>query len=1116
MKGNNCNPGQEHGNWNGYSSSSKHRSSTSDSSGDCIPTERISSSETCGEVDRDTPQHLEPFQPTSYLERQVEKLGLDDEHEAMGLVTDQLRERHKRAERKREEHVKRIVDSNAEKVKRVGNINASVKDKEEKKKNSIRSRHVRKLDMAQRRRRRSLDTIIRSRKRYHREVERKRNDSVDLSLSLSAKSLSSLECKLSMADRRRQEMKAARKRRSQECHNGAKAQFAANDRASFMGLCDTIANGGGDHDVGCLSCRFHDGNSFDSMHKRSKSVSIVLSRLKTKARATRTSALTKRLWGARVIQEWWRCMVDGVAYEGINDQLDMESSLPFSFPGCCSSMSSVSSNISLKSLYSLGETEDSSKETADSSVDTLQSFGMSLPSLEGGQMNKYYSEDIAARTIQRFFRQCRHYLKVVCGLVNNVPSIKYVCGKIREMETASFDEGMEIMKDKDLIKHMENTLRALRMGREVRHIPSGVRSSRAFMCSMLINSYPTSSLDDNGAMSSGHSTNNKDLELKKEKLVESSGEVILGLFFLEGAVNKAVKMRKNDYDDDDDAKRDVGRRGVTASATRLILNASKKVTATRLIFCKRLDSWKRLDGIRLTDEMTSACVDILLMQLRAERDLRVAAARLGLEDAMIDENNLEDAPLLNVGFRQIKEGTQRQLGRMFAALVHLVGREEARLRMVQATEAAFRRLQIDDIESDGGGDPDGNLVTSRNRNGTPESRGTMTDMSVGSNFYDTEDDDVDGSERKAGVTHALTAGDILSNEWLVHEVLVSEKAVTVNLEQAEEKGLLEHSSGSLVMDDSFWEQAAEAFKAHDYAPLIMLISDLRVKIIGLTPKRNDLAIETCDAMDVDLLKQMNDHGALGVNTFFKVIRFAGERVLELEAPIRNRETSAKLEALSEAQSSITIGMRVLDIDLVREYFTFLFNKLGEIHVDILNAHLQFIVPFLKQHGVEYEKDRFLERLDSNEINLDVTYSWLHQAIRSLRDKSSYLSEERDDPNKVKEAEDAQRILDGVEAEQGDAYLKVVRMAVVDYLLEPMVYMNRDSPVTRDGNKGKLSPITVSSSSKGEQLSCSKRKRMEEFIKADKCHHPDGGILIPETFRLDRYVTLEFMPLTCYI
>ncbi|CAM9402474.1 unnamed protein product, partial [Ectocarpus sp. 6 AP-2014] len=137
-------------------------------------------------------------------------------------------------------------------------------------------------------------------------------------------------------------------------------------------------------------------------------------------------------------------------------------------------------------------------------------------------------------------------------------------------------------------------------------------------------------------------------------------------------------------------------------------------------------------------------------------------------------------------------------------------------------------------------------------------------------------------------------------------------------------------------------------------------------------------------MDVELLEQMMDYGAFDVGCFFRMVAFAGERVLELEAPIRNDDTKATLAGWGRTQDEVEGGRRHLEPAMVRECFEYLFSKTDEIHVDILNAHLQFVTPFLKQHGVEYERDRFTEKLDVGETSLDMTHLWLHRAIRQLR------------------------------------------------------------------------------------------------------------------------------------
>ncbi|CAN0488162.1 unnamed protein product, partial [Hapterophycus canaliculatus] len=64
--------------------------------------------------------------------------------------------------------------------------------------------------------------------------------------------------------------------------------------------------------------------------------------------------------------------------------------------------------------------------------------------------------------------------------------------------------------------------------------------------------------------------------------------------------------------------------------------------------------------------------------------------------------------------------------------------------------------------------------------------------------------------------------------------------------------------------NAYWETVEKHVAAQDYTPLLGLVAELRDKIIGLTPRRRDLAAETCEAMDVELLEQMMDYGAFDV------------------------------------------------------------------------------------------------------------------------------------------------------------------------------------------------------------------------------------------------------------
>jgi T-complex protein 11 len=68
-----------------------------------------------------------------------------------------------------------------------------------------------------------------------------------------------------------------------------------------------------------------------------------------------------------------------------------------------------------------------------------------------------------------------------------------------------------------------------------------------------------------------------------------------------------------------------------------------------------------------------------------------------------------------------------------------------------------------------------------------------------------------------------------------------------------------------------------------------------------------------------------------------------------------------------ARIAVETGVSPFTLEMVRSALEYLLSKVDEIHLDILNAHLQFVTPFLRRNGVEYERDRFVEKLDAGTI-----------------------------------------------------------------------------------------------------------------------------------------------------
>lgn len=221
-------------------------------------------------------------------------------------------------------------------------------------------------------------------------------------------------------------------------------------------------------------------------------------------------------------------------------------------------------------------------------------------------------------------------------------------------------------------------------------------------------------------------------------------------------------------------------------------------------------------------------------------------------------------------------------------------------------------------------------------------------------------------------------------------------------------------------------------------------------------------------------------------------------------------------------------------------------------MDILNAHLQFVTPFLKQHGVEYERDRFTEKLDAGETSLDMTHLWLHRAIRQLRaaagvppSGAAAMAPSASGGGGVEviappapvtaaaaaEVEFYRQLLSDLDQRRGDAYLKLLRVAIVDNLLGAIVCVERKSGGTASAPPQPPSPsppptAAAAAASGGATAAAGAGKAAAAGVRAgagvggaagaavaaaaaaaerdDPQEDMLEGVAVPETLMLDRY------------
>nr|XP_020744348.1 T-complex protein 11 homolog isoform X1 [Odocoileus virginianus texanus] len=169
-----------------------------------------------------------------------------------------------------------------------------------------------------------------------------------------------------------------------------------------------------------------------------------------------------------------------------------------------------------------------------------------------------------------------------------------------------------------------------------------------------------------------------------------------------------------------------------------------------------------------------------------------------------------------------------------------------------------------------------------------------------------------------------------------------------------------------TMHNAFWDHLKEQLSATppDFSCVLELLKDIKEILLSLLlPRQNRLRSEIEEALDMGLLKQEAEHGALNVPHLSKYIL---NMMTLLCAPVRD-EAVQKLE-------NITDPVRLL---------RGIFQVLGLMKMDMVNYTIQSLQPQLQEHSVQYERAKFQDLLNKQPSLLDHTTRWLSRAAADL-------------------------------------------------------------------------------------------------------------------------------------
>ncbi|KAM8998967.1 T-complex protein 11 homolog isoform 1-T2 [Sarcophilus harrisii] len=213
------------------------------------------------------------------------------------------------------------------------------------------------------------------------------------------------------------------------------------------------------------------------------------------------------------------------------------------------------------------------------------------------------------------------------------------------------------------------------------------------------------------------------------------------------------------------------------------------------------------------------------------------------------------------------------------------------------------------------------------------------------------------------VTELMETVNGVSKMSIAHEIVVNQDF------HMEEMALSPDSLESKIketMHNAFWDHLREQLSAvpPDYTYALQLLKEIKEILLSLLlPRQNRLKSQIEEVMDMELLKQEADHGALDVSHLSTYIL---SMMTMLCAPVRDEEVQ-KLESISDP------------VQLLRE----IFHVLGLMKMDMVNFTIQSIRPHLQEHSIQYERAKFQELLQRMPNFLDHTTKWLSQAATEV-------------------------------------------------------------------------------------------------------------------------------------
>jgi hypothetical protein len=210
----------------------------------------------------------------------------------------------------------------------------------------------------------------------------------------------------------------------------------------------------------------------------------------------------------------------------------------------------------------------------------------------------------------------------------------------------------------------------------------------------------------------------------------------------------------------------------------------------------------------------------------------------------------------------------------------------------------------------------------------------------------------------------------MTNEKLAHELLLDPSF------QLNEDGQSESEVFKKVRQtfhEAFWNSLAEDLRLDPpcFVRVLRVLEEVRSGLHDVS-KEHD-AIDT--KLDLVDLKERTDAGTYTWPEAYGLVGSVVSIIQRSEEDKRHAETIERFAVITDAMQASPACPNVYCKGL-----EFLLNRVNAMRIDSANARLRTIAPVIRDGGIEYERGKFKDKLDANQISLERTTAWLRSSM----------------------------------------------------------------------------------------------------------------------------------------